>query len=686
MKPSFFPVTLIALLTLGLTACHDDIIRDTSPPSATGEAGAVTIRLSVPHGIDETRGNDFHTYDPQRTSSALGGLSNCELQQTYALRYQLEVWDTTMTHRIIDRLVVVDNYEDVVSYNINLYPGHIYRVVCWADFILYRSDHEYHLEEPWLDDLFYNTRDLKDITVKDTRPNRYLNLEGRDAYFKTMKLPVGNTSQTINMVLRRPFAKVRIVTTDWAKNGLATPDSLEIRYKNCRRFTAFNALTGESEVEDVDSNTVYTATLAPVNRYHQSYDGLSQANRTIMVDYLMTDVDSVQTPIHFNLKAIKKGQDKPLTDRDFVTDIPIRRNYLTTLLGNALTSTVDMRVLCTEAFVHEKIILFGTDDYNKVDTMRPQRHPVGEDGITTESWNITNINEWKWLGTEAYRQNPDGVYDIALTNDLDFRNIRNYDPLEIPFAGVTLYGRYHKISNLSMNEVHVTGNGPNEVIPYMAVLYAGEGINIKNLTFENVTLLIPEHLDPDLKPSVKYMEAAPLAGLRRGKLTNVEALNTHIEAPRQNPYVQNNFRSWVIAGLASRVDDCTMTNCRADNVNLYAYKFAGGLLGYTSACTINDCRVDNIYIHTTRPVKTNWVNEGVLQTGALHPFIACRANNLPIGERNTIAHSYIYRPDGSENRIVYYPNGQPNPEYYCYEPANEYWGWIVSTADTPKPE
>lgn len=96
--------------------------------------------------------------------------------------------------------------------------------------------------------------------------------------------------------------------------------------------------------------------------------------------------------------------------------------------------------------------------------------------------------------------------------------------------------------------------------------------------------------------------------------------------------------------------------------------------------------MDNIYIHTTRPVKTNWVNEGVLQTGALHPFIACRANNLPIGERNTIAHSYIYRPDGSENRIVYYPNGQPNPEYYCYEPANEYWGWIVSTADTPKPE
>lgn len=261
-------------------------------------------------------------------NSRLGGLSNVDFTK-YDLRYQLSVYridGEQFVEAITPQTKIVDVYEPV-TYTLRLTPDRQYKVVVWADFV----------EQGTVVDLHYNTADLRDITVVDT----VVNDESKDAFFISRDFRVGE--QIPPLELKRPFAKLRVVTTDWNQTGVEMPDNFKVTYFGCKRFDHFDVVTGKAvgEMLSESGNIFYTGRINKTKKeYTEDYDA-SDSNRTIVVDYLFTELGQ-QYAIHFILEALS-GETVVASHR-LDTDIPLQRNWLTTIIGNTLSNENNLDV------------------------------------------------------------------------------------------------------------------------------------------------------------------------------------------------------------------------------------------------------------------------------------------------------------------------------------------------------
>ena len=147
-------------------------------------------------------------------SSALGAIGNFSEADwaKYNLRFTFEVYNKddngSGTPIAKERQVsVVDKYEegDEVFFEVRLVPNKEYKFVVFADFVEDGTTVEN------VTDLFYNTADLRNITMIDGKMDP-MN-EARDAYFVSKNLLI-KTSIEEPLRLSRPFGKIRVVTND----------------------------------------------------------------------------------------------------------------------------------------------------------------------------------------------------------------------------------------------------------------------------------------------------------------------------------------------------------------------------------------------------------------------------------------------------------------------------------------
>ena len=358
---------LIGMLALGLLgACTSDVLLD---HSATTEAAKqdVCFSIAIPDMMTDTRTDGSTTDHASTRRSDRGGLTNVDMNH-YDLRYQIAVCtlgDDTTEPSLVWRepTTTLDEYAPV-SFSVRLTPNRTYRVIAWADFV----------KQNTTADLHYLTDDLAHIDLVEASALT-LNDESRDAFFISDTIHVGATSYSKSLTLRRPFAKLRIVTTDWHLYGqdLEMPDYVEIGYKNCNRYSGLDLLTskatGKVALSDDDASRVIAfSELAEAKDYALGYDS-SDNNRTLMVDYLMTDDLGDQEPIHFTFET--KLGDKTITAWDIDTDIPVRRNWLTTLIGNMLTFGGKFTVDIDDVFENEYVV--GSDGDEVVAVSVPER-------------------------------------------------------------------------------------------------------------------------------------------------------------------------------------------------------------------------------------------------------------------------------------------------------------------------
>ena len=206
-----------------------------------------------------------------------------------------------------------------VSFPVRLVPGRDYQFVVWADVV----------DAADTDSKYYDTSDLKNITLKDNSWNAMD--EKRDAFTATYMASMFNGSQSINIPLYRPFAKLRIVATDYdvlaqQPSGAVVPHHATVKYYTDHRV-AFNAYTGKAA----------DATL--VEKEHNEYVIKTYSNEndingdhTIFSDYFFAENDIVR----FEISVYTEGGEL-IKKTTFPTDINVRRNYLTTLKGDVLT-------------------------------------------------------------------------------------------------------------------------------------------------------------------------------------------------------------------------------------------------------------------------------------------------------------------------------------------------------------
>lgn len=647
---------MMGLGCLSMVACQTELPVD---GIATEGDGNVKIQVTVPEAMGQTRA-------AADRSSAKGGLTNVDFTN-YDLRYQLAVYRVDgdqLVEAITPQAKIVNDYQPV-TYSLRLTPGRQYKVVVWADFVA----------EGTTGDLHYNTADFRNITAIDPT---VLNDESRDAYFITQDYTLDEPA--VNLVLKRPFAKVRVVTTDWGYENLEMPDNVKVTYYGCKRFNNIDVVTGVSNSEelaaDVAGNVVYTGSFNKAEKeYGQDYDATA-SNRTIMVDYLLTDIEE-QTPIHMALETLD-GANR-ITYHELNTDIPIQRNWLTTIIGNTLTSEAQFTVSIDENFENQWV---DSETWWKASGFAPKEPAYDE---ATKTYHIYTKEEFMWLP-----DNAESVVGktVSIENDIDMSGV-NWKPIYLKnvAAEYTVLGNGHTLRNFTMDGtfgavyeysalgglIHWTVNG------FTGVWGTFNGV-MKDLTFENITIngladAMPT-VDVDGNPISHDDEAAYFAGCigytganwsTKLNIENVHAKHVHIEASKNQTHIQNvgGLVGWVGVGGGNT----WFKNCSASDVDLVGSQvggFAGQVVGSRYVGLIN-CSAANVLIRMT----STWGTD-------VSGFIG-QINDAGNGSGD----NYVEINKCVAPEDVVYINDKTN-EIMDYTPKSKYYGNVSKNGDNLK--
>ena len=307
--------TFLALV-LGLVSCQ------TEPEGFDANAGGeqdVNITVSLPEST--------------RSNSAEGAFANVDLgdeNDTKTIRYILKIYQKVGGDYVASTNRQVE-YSDGTSvvFPVRLVPNRDYRFVVWADYVERKDD----------TDLHYNTTDLANITLNDTWVAMDETRDAFTGYFDTAVEGEKYTSaSSINIKLTRPFAKLRVITTDMVELGYLNivPHNAVVTYMT-QFHESFNAFNGQYGVETVGKTHTYTIA---------DYADQTGANKVLFTDYFFADDSDV---VKFVMN-VNEANGVLIKSNTFNTDIAVKRNYLTTIQGNILTDGNNVSVTVEDAF------------------------------------------------------------------------------------------------------------------------------------------------------------------------------------------------------------------------------------------------------------------------------------------------------------------------------------------------
>ncbi len=293
-------------LVLGLVSCQNE--PDEMNVSLGGEQ-EVMLTVSLPEAT--------------RADSADGALDNGVLTD-YDLRYILEVYYGDNCNRFVQTSTSTS-----AVFPVRLAPGRTYTFVVWADFVTKGANAENDI------DLFYETSaGLKAIQIIDEKWAPMV--EARDAYFFSKTIADFQTSSNLEMTLTRPFAKVRVVSTDIEQlRGVGiVPTKAQATYSQ-NMYRKFNAATG---VASEAATKTHTFAYADVD----SYEANTDSKLTIFSDYIFVPAEGVAK---FTLE-VWDGETpaRSIKQNNFNTDIFVEKNKVTSIVGDVLTTGGNVKV------------------------------------------------------------------------------------------------------------------------------------------------------------------------------------------------------------------------------------------------------------------------------------------------------------------------------------------------------
>ena len=376
MKTKFF--ALLALV-LGMVSCA----KDFAPEANYGGEVDFTLAVSAPE-LAVTRADDTDADGKNNSHNSAYGAIDYLTDADWNgvnLRYILEVYDVaddyTNATPIKDRQVkIVDKYEPV-KFELRLAPKRDYHFVVFADFVAGDVTVDTPTYEAQKDLGLHHVigETLGDITIKNDK----INDECTDAYFGTLDYNPSHNTHNNNLadqkplILKRPYSKVRVVATDLAELNLnVEPASVEVVY-TASHATAFNAVNGNisSFTSEKTFRGNYNELFKDVEKgglknhfYTADYDSRTDVSKsgverhthmTLFTDYILATDE--QNTIQFTMtvfdKELEDATKQSIKTTAFNTQIPVQRNYLTTIIGNVLTTATEIEVSIDDNFASE---------------------------------------------------------------------------------------------------------------------------------------------------------------------------------------------------------------------------------------------------------------------------------------------------------------------------------------------
>ena len=335
---------LLSILALALcfVACQNEGVENAS----NGGLANVVLTVDAPE-LGATRADADANAGRNSAFGAIDFFNDADWAN-YDLRYTLEVYDAnddgTGEPIYRERLVnYLDKYAPT-TFDLRLVPNREYKFVVFADFV----------EQGSKDDLYYDTTDLRNITAKTGAEGWNAMNEVRDAYFVSENVEV-STSLTKTLTLTRPFGKVRVIATDLDYiAGYSAPGYVEVTYHTEALYKSFNAINGQLNATPLAGNElVYGFEVKKNAPYTEGYDAEAK-NQTLFADYLFAR-EGQQMPINFKMAVYESKGGRLIKETDFNTQIPVQRNYLTTITGDILTTQANITIVVNDDFVDEMI-------------------------------------------------------------------------------------------------------------------------------------------------------------------------------------------------------------------------------------------------------------------------------------------------------------------------------------------
>ncbi len=422
MKKFLFPALALGLV---MTSCQSD--EPFAP--GMGEEVQATFTISVPDAMGTRAGE---------VNSANGGFSNGagQLNYTVALLNQ--------EYKVMYSATSAGNGTSA-TFSPTVVQGYTYKILAYATF-------DNAVEAPIVGQTIADTDAINNIaTLKG------INNEKEDAYFCNGAI-VGSAEMAAT--LKRPFGKLRLVATDYDKLQALGTDvaSVKVTYGNDvlmeQKFDTYNqAFEVKDGVKECSASKA-------------AYSEDAANELTVFVDYLPAG-QTGETMYPFTIVTTYTNGET--YTRTFAQDIPVKRNYLTTLRGNFFTTEAALTLTVDEMFENEETINYVSVS-NALQLQEAIDNSTGNETITlTED---IDLNELMTRAADPYlvvNKNVKAIIDLngKTLSAKSYQTGKNYNMIDINNGELTIKNGNivyeHKGANMewnsSTNIFNVTNKG-----------------------------------------------------------------------------------------------------------------------------------------------------------------------------------------------------------------------------------
>ena len=542
MKARFL---VLAAMMLGLASCQTE--PEGLNVNVGGEVDTV-VTVTIPETETRAGGND----------SAKSVFDNGILEdENTTMRYILEIYYGDVR---AERQVKYSDRIETITFPVRLVAGRDYNFVVWADVVTKNAGEEFSDS-----DNHYNTTTenkwLTNVTLKGTWDAMDESRDAFTGYYNTEKEGKKYTGNLpINITLTRPFAKLRVITTDVAdleKLGLKA-ETAKVVYTTPYR-SAFNAATGTAYA--ANENDKKTHDTFEIASYADSKDG----KQVLFTDYFFATDEVVK----FDL-AVYDEAGNVFGSKDFLsfnTDIPVKRNYLTTISGNILTEGNNVSVIVKPVFANANTNPDEDEHYIKVwDGVAIEEPDYNEN---TKTYTVKDGAELAWIAQQV----NNGIKFEGKTVVLS-KNICLGGHEWTPIGGAKFFDGTFDGNGKTVGDFKVTTKEGH------AGLFGNAHATIKDLTVVNVTIVANHY-------------AGAIVGQGYVHMDNCHVNNIDITLSSKN---EDGDKAGGLVGQNCE-GAMNITNSTAKNVKIQGYRDLGGIVGMAHYDNIvSNCRVDNITI------------------------------------------------------------------------------------------
>ena len=456
----------------------------------------------------------------------------------------------------------------------------------------------------------YDTSDLRCVAFEGEVD---ANDESRAAFFKRFDFDTYEHKDYANIILRRPFAQLNLLTTMESLKPVSTGQTsgYEIDAKESEIIvsglaTSFNTVDGVGIAYDQPLTFAMAAT--PEEQGQATLKVNGKDYHYVSMNYMFVPVDAEDGSATVELKyeiVTDKGSIK-----HEIVNVPIRENYRTNVIGNLFTKESKFEIIVDAEF----------DGQNLVDVWDGRE--VSEPAIVEGKYVISTAAELAWLAAAVNGTLPPvAVNGVAQPTPKPQKfNGKTFMLLE----DINLDNPSIKLPNVTWTPIGATGkfegtfDGNGKTIYGLKVVAEGKasaGLFANAKYVKNVTV-------DGAQITGQYKTGVIVGDGLCSRIDNCHVINSTVTVTPYNKDEANNVGG--IVGYLSAENEAWVKNCTVENTRISAYRKVGGIAGTANqAAVVTGNIVKNSFVIADQTPE--YKEDKVADLGAIVGYVHAKA-------------------------------------------------------------